>query len=94
MNTHVADGDADFHGCQGWPDVFVKRRRSMSVEGISQSLKNFGTLSEALRILGAAVLVASMSVFMLQGWSEGNDINRYLSPVNADRHCWLQPASP
>ena len=77
MNTKVAEGYADFTDARDGP-VFVKRRRSFSVEGISQSLKNFGTLSEALRILGAAVLVASMSVFMLQGWSEGNDISRYL----------------
>lgn len=77
MNTKVAEGYADFTDARDGP-VFVKRRRSFSVEGISRSLKNFGTLSEALRILGAAVLVASMSVFMLQGWSEGNDISRYL----------------
>jgi hypothetical protein len=50
----------------------------LSVDSIKQSVRNFATLSEALHITGAAVLLASMSVFLLQGWSEGNDIRRYL----------------
>ena len=45
---------------------------------VLKSVKNFATLSEALRILGAMIIVASMSVFMLQGWQQGNDIQRYL----------------
>ena len=49
-----------------------------SKEAILQSIRNFATLSEALRLIGAAVIVASMSVFLLQGWNEGNDIRRYL----------------
>ena len=48
------------------------------LEGILQSLQGFATVSEVLRFLGAGVLVASMSVFLLQGWNEGNDISRYL----------------
>ena len=43
-----------------------------------QSVSNFATVSEVLRLLGAAIIVASMSVFLLQGWNEGNDIRRYL----------------
>jgi hypothetical protein len=77
MNTQAADNFTDFRDVDDDP-VFVKRRRSFSVEGIARSVRNFATLSEALRMLGAAVLVASMSVFLLQGWSEGNDIGRYL----------------
>lgn len=53
-------------------------RSGFSVEGIMQSVRNFATVSEALRITGAAVLLASMSVFLLQGWNDGNDIQRYL----------------
>ena len=48
------------------------------VDGVMHSLRNFATVSEALRIVGAAVLRASMSVFLLQGWNDGNDISRYL----------------
>jgi hypothetical protein len=77
MNTQTADEFTDFTPADNGP-VFIKSRRSFSVEGITQSVRNFATLSEALRMLGAAVLVASMSVFLLQGWSEGNDIYRYL----------------
>ena len=54
------------------------RRSRLSIDSVMQSVRNITTLSEALRIMGAAVLLASMSVFMLQGWSEGNDIRRYL----------------
>jgi hypothetical protein len=53
-------------------------RSGFSVEGVMQSVRNFATLSEVLRITGAAVLLASMSVFLLQGWNDGNDIQRYL----------------
>ena len=53
-------------------------RSGFSVDSIMQSVRNFATLSEALRILGATVILASMSVFLLQGWNEGNDISRYL----------------
>ena len=62
------------------PDSVPTNSR-FSVDGVMQSIRNFATLSEALRILGAGVILASMSVFMLQGWSEGNDIRRYL--INA-----------
>ncbi len=48
-----------------------------SVDAVMQSIRNVATLSEALRILGAGVLLASMSVFLMQGWSGGNDISRY-----------------
>ncbi len=49
-----------------------------SLDGIVESLRNVASVSEVLRILGAAVIVTSMSLFLLQGWSEGNDITRYL----------------
>ncbi len=41
-------------------------------------IKEFATISEILRILGAMIMIASMSMFLLQGWSDGNDIQRYL----------------
>ncbi len=52
--------------------------RSFDVEKLIDSIRNVATVSELLRFLGAAVIVASMSLFLLQGWSEGNDIRRYL----------------
>jgi len=77
MNTQAADNFTDFPDDDVGP-VFVKSRRSFSVEGIARSIRNFATLSEALRMLGAAVLVASMSVFLLKGWDTGNDVGQYL----------------
>jgi len=41
-------------------------------------LKNIASVSQILRMFGAAAVIVSMSLFMLQGWSEGNDITRYL----------------
>ena len=49
-----------------------------TLDRVMQSLRSVATLSEALRILGAGVLLASMSLYLLQGWNAGNDINRYL----------------
>ncbi len=59
-------------------DMHDEAPSRLSAEGIMHSLRNIATLSEALRILGAGVILVSMSVFLLQGWSEGNDIQRYL----------------
>ena len=81
MNTRVAAFDSDLVA-DTRPDTktddTAKSTSRFSVEGIMQSLRSVATVSEALRILGAAVILASMSVFLMQGWSAGNDINRYL----------------
>jgi hypothetical protein len=42
------------------------------------SIKAFASWSEVLRILGASSVVASMSIFLLQGWYVENDIDRYI----------------
>ncbi|MBT8100673.1 MAG: hypothetical protein KJO82_13030 [Gammaproteobacteria bacterium] len=76
MNTRSAAFDSDLIAENGEEIVLSTSR--FSVDSVMQSVRNFATLSEALRILGAGVILASMSVFMLQGWSEGNDISRYL----------------
>lgn len=43
-----------------------------------QRLEGIASLSQILRAFGACAIIASMSLFMLQGWAEGNDITRYL----------------
>ena len=45
---------------------------------LMQSAFSYATLSNLLRVLGAGVLVASVSIFLMKGWSTGNDIQRYL----------------
>lgn len=42
------------------------------------SLANFSTLSKLLRLIGAAVILAALSIYLLQGWQNGDDIQRYL----------------
>ena len=76
MTTRVSAFDHDIP--EAASDEPVAAGRRFSIERVMQSMRNFATLSEALRILGAGVILASMSVFLLQGWSEGNDISRYL----------------
>jgi hypothetical protein len=44
---------------------------------IMQMITQFATLSRILRIVGAFSVVASMSVFLLQDWGNGNDLHRY-----------------
>jgi len=74
MNTRtVAPFEDDFEG-----NVPSESGPGSGVERVLRSIQNFATVSEALRIIGASVLVASMSVFLLQGWNEGNDVSRYL----------------
>ncbi len=46
--------------------------------GFVNSLFSFNALTGLLRILGATVLIASVSIFLLQGWESGNDVQRYL----------------
>jgi len=77
MTTRVGNGLGDYVVVDDGPDR-VASRAGPRVENVLQSLRNFATLSEALRILGASVLLASMSVFLLQGWNDGNDVRRYL----------------
>ena len=76
MNTRVRAFDGDLIADNGEKVVLSTSR--FSVDSVMRSVRNFATLSEALRMLGAAVILASMSVFLLQGWDEGNDIRRYL----------------
>lgn len=60
------------------PDSPQSAPSRYSLDGIVESLRSVASVSEVLRIVGAAIILASMSLFLLQGWSEGNDISRYL----------------
>ncbi len=44
---------------------------------IFDALANFAGVSQIIRITGAGIVVASMSVFLLQGWHVDNDAARY-----------------
>ena len=60
MNTRVSNQfEDDYHVDLG--PQFEPRTSRFDVDRIMNSIRNFATVSEALRILGAAVLVASMS---------------------------------
>ena len=77
MTTRVGNGRGDYITVDSGPE-FVPSRGGLRLDSLLQSVRDFATLSEALRILGASVLLASMSLFLLQGWNDGNDVRRYL----------------
>jgi len=52
--------------------------RTPELSRFAEMFSNFEKLSGLLRVLGASAVVAAMSVFLLQHWDSGNDINRYL----------------
>lgn len=43
-----------------------------------ESIQQFATVAEVMRIVGAATMIASMSLLLLKGWHDGDDIYRYL----------------
>ena len=47
-------------------------------ESFFQRLEKIVSLSQIVRAFGACAIIVSMSLFMLQGWAEGNDVGRYL----------------
>lgn len=55
-----------------------KSMNSSGRETLFQRLEKIASLSQIVRAFGACAIIASMSLFMLQGWAEGNDISRYL----------------
>ena len=60
-------------------DIFENEEQVISTEPtIFAKLKNIISVSELLRLFGACAVIASMSLFLLNGWTEGNDIQRYL----------------
>ncbi len=46
-------------------------------EGIIAMLKRAASISQILRFCGAMSVVASLSIFLLQGWDAGNDVSRF-----------------
>jgi hypothetical protein len=48
------------------------------VDKVLTTIRNYATVAEIMRVLGAAVMISAMSVMLLKGWHDGNDINRYL----------------
>lgn len=44
---------------------------------ITDAIRQFASFSALLRLSGAILVVTSLSVFLLQGWADGNDIARF-----------------
>ena len=65
--------------------VDVSKMMSQKSETLFERAKNvmanFATVSELLRLLGAIAVLISMSMFLLQGWSETGDFQRFCMMV-------------
>ncbi|MCK5727060.1 MAG: hypothetical protein KAH22_09580 [Thiotrichaceae bacterium] len=48
------------------------------LESAGKAIKEFATISELMRIVGAIGVLASMSVFLMQGWGDSSDIELFL----------------
>lgn len=59
---------------QSWGDPAPEKKRLW----ITETLKHYASLSGLLRTLGAGILIASVSMFLFQGWSSSGDSERYL----------------
>ena len=46
--------------------------------GLLEQFKQLCTITQLMRMFGACAVIVSMSLFMLKGWSDGNDLSRYL----------------
>lgn len=72
MTTHVATAP------QRPPTEAPPASSPGVLENAMRSIRDLASLSEVLRLAGAAALIVSMAVYLLQGWHDGNDIDRYL----------------
>ncbi|NNF17734.1 MAG: hypothetical protein HKN70_13400, partial [Gammaproteobacteria bacterium] len=64
--------DVEYHRAIPQDQVTKGRLRQ-----VLATMRRFATFSELLRVAGAAIMVGAMSVFLMQGWLEGNDLQRY-----------------
>lgn len=58
-------------------DLFANASDS-PLQSFLRAARKFATVSELMRMVGAGVILVALSVFLLQGWHEGNDVRRYL----------------
>lgn len=52
--------------------------KANTMQRVLASIRQFATIAELIRLLGAIGLIASMVALVLNGWSEGEDTMRYL----------------
>ena len=52
--------------------------RGNKLNRLLDSIRQFTTVAEVMRIFGAILMIASMSLLLLKGWHQGDDILRYL----------------
>ncbi len=75
MNVNTMHPTADIASNEPVEERAMPHRQKRS---LSERLESIASLSQLIRIFGACAILVSMSLFMLKGWSDGNDISRYL----------------
>lgn len=78
MNNSLTMNDGFFSDDYDQYDKMTYSDPIDAKESVYERLKRITSISELLRIFGACAVIASMSIFLLNGWSDGNDIHRYL----------------
>lgn len=65
MSSNTIGSSSEMNPDQSW--------LQKSIETIGQ----FSTISQMMRIIGAIIVTSALSVFLVQGWELGNDTSRY-----------------
>ncbi len=71
----VMDSENDTHASQ-WSEDKESSSNTL-LNRAMKSIKEMSNITSLLRISGAIAVLASMSLFLLQGWSEQNDVERF-----------------
>ena len=48
------------------------------INAVIKSIKDYATIAEVMRIVGAIIMMASMTTLLFKGWHDGDDMHRYL----------------
>jgi len=78
MNNSTTSSQPSIAGPPRPNDYESRSMASQNKNSLFQKLENIASLSQVVRAFGACAIIASMSLFMFQGWAEGNDVTRYL----------------
>lgn len=78
MTEIIISSDQKWVDAAATPDGTVVTDATGRFAKVLKSIKQFASVSEVMRVFGAVVMVASMSLFLVQGWTDQNDVQRYL----------------
>ncbi len=60
------------------PNSFNIKNGEDAASKLFDMIKSFTTFASLMRVAGGLLVLAAMAAFVMKGWSEGNDISRYM----------------